>query len=123
MFDLLITGGQIIDGTGNVGFYGAVAVEGETVRILGGDVSAVEAARVIDAPAHIVCPAFIDFPPPSGLVILAEPRHEPKVRQGVTTEVIGIDGCSYAPFKDPEDLKRFIDLNAGLDGRPMLPAP
>ncbi|MDQ6674168.1 MAG: amidohydrolase family protein, partial [Chloroflexota bacterium] len=46
-----------------------------------------------------------------------------KVRQGVTTEVIGIDGCSYAPFKDPEDLKRFVDLNAGLDGRPMLPAP
>src|ERR1700716_2524486 len=121
MFDLLITGGQIIDGTGNVGFYGAVAVEGETVRILRGDVSAVEAARVIDATDHVVCPGFIDFHAHSGLVILAEPRHEPKVRQGVTTEVIGIDGCSYAPFKDPEDLRRFIDLNSGLDGRPALP--
>src|SRR5438105_3602996 len=41
MFDLLISGGQIIDGTGSVGFYGAVAVEGETVHILRGDVSTV----------------------------------------------------------------------------------
>ncbi len=123
MFDLLITGGQIVDGTGNVGFYGAVGVDGETVRILRGDVSSVQAARVIDATDHVVCPGFIDFHAHSGLVILAEPRHEPKVRQGVTTEVIGIDGCSYAPFKDPEDLHRFVDLNSGLDGRPPLPAP
>jgi N-acyl-D-amino-acid deacylase len=123
VFDLLIKGGQILDGTGNVGFYGAVAVEDETVRILRGDVSTVEAARTIDATGHVVCPGFIDFHAHSGLVILAEPRHEPKVRQGVTTEVIGIDGCSYAPFKDPDDLQRFVDLNSGLDGRPPLPTP
>jgi N-acyl-D-amino-acid deacylase len=124
MLDLLITGGQIIDGTGNVGFYGSVGVEGESVRILRGDVSSIEAGRVIDATDHVVCPGFIDFHAHSGLVILAEPRHEPKVRQGVTTEVIGIDGCSYAPFKSAEDLQRFIDLNAGLDGRPdSLPPP
>lgn len=121
MFDVLIKGGQIIDGTGNVGFYGAVGIADERVRILRGDLSSVEAARTIDATGRIVCPGFIDFHAHSGLVILAEPRHEPKVRQGVTTEVIGIDGCSYAPFHDPEDLQRFIDLNSGLDGRPDLP--
>jgi N-acyl-D-amino-acid deacylase len=120
MLDLLITGGQIIDGTGNVGFYGAVGIEGETVRILRGDVSEMQAARTIDVSGQVVCPGFIDFHAHSSLMILAEPRHEPKVRQGVTTEVIGIDGCSYAPFRDPEDLKRFIDLNSGLDGRPEL---
>ena len=49
MLDLLITNGLIVDGTGNPGFYGAVGVEGETVRILRGDVSLVEAGRVIDA--------------------------------------------------------------------------
>ncbi|MBV8718568.1 MAG: D-aminoacylase [Chloroflexi bacterium] len=118
--DLLIHGGMVIDGTGSPGFYAAVAVEGETLRILRGDVSHVEATRRIDATGHVVCPGFIDFHAHSGLMILAEPRHEPKVRQGVTTEVIGIDGCSYAPFHDPEDLQRFIDLNSGLDGRPDL---
>ena len=53
-------------------------------------------------------------------MILAEPRHEPKVRQGVTTEVIGVDGNSYAPFRSREDLLAFARLNAGLDGLPEI---
>jgi N-acyl-D-amino-acid deacylase len=121
VLDLLIAGGQIIDGSGNVGFPGAVGVEGDTVRILRGDVSGISAGRVIDAIGRVVCPGFIDFHAHSGLVMLAEPRHEPKVHQGVTTEVIGVDGNSYAPFRDDADLGRFIRLNAGLDGDPPLP--
>lgn len=97
MLDLLIRDGLIIDGTGNPGFYSAVGVEGERIRILRGDLSGVQAGRVIDAKGLIVCPGFIDMHAHSGLVMLAEPHHEPKVRQGVTTELIGIDGCSYAP--------------------------
>jgi N-acyl-D-amino-acid deacylase len=120
MFDLLIHGGHIIDGTGNVGFSGALGIQGETVRVLRGDVSQVEAARSIDASGQVVCPGFIDFHAHSGLMILAQPHHDPKVRQGVTTEVIGVDGCSYAPFRSQADLQRFIDLNSGLDGRPEL---
>jgi N-acyl-D-amino-acid deacylase len=118
--DLLIRGGLVVDGTGSPGFYAAIGVEGESVRILRGDVSAIKAQRIIDASGHVVCPGFIDFHAHSGLMILSEPRHEPKVRQGVTTEVIGIDGCSYAPFHSHEDLQKFIDLNSGLDGRPEL---
>ena len=53
-------------------------------------------------------------------MILADPRHEPKVRQGVTTEVIGVDGNSYAPFEEPADLSDFVRLNGGLDGRPDI---
>ncbi len=121
MLDLLIRDGLIIDGTGNPGFYGAVGVEGERVRILRGDLSAVEAARVIDARGRVVCPGFIDMHAHSGLVMLAEPRHEPKVRQGVTTELIGIDGNSYAPFTSEEDFQRFVAINSGLDGNPRLP--
>jgi N-acyl-D-amino-acid deacylase len=56
----------------------------------------------------------------SGLVLLAEPAHDPKVRQGVTTEVIGVDGNSYAPFRSPADLRDFVRMNAGLDGDPDL---
>ena len=121
MLDLLIRGGLIIDGTGNPGFYGAVAVENERVAILRGDLAGVEAARVIDATGRIVCPGFIDMHAHSGLVILAEPLHEPKVRQGITTELIGIDGCSYAPFTSHDDFLQFVELNSGLDGNPPLP--
>src|SRR6266487_6609604 len=100
MLDLLIKGGLIVDGTGNESFYGAVGVDGEAVRVFRGDLSSVEASRTIDATDHVVCPGFIDFHSHGGLVILAEPKHEPKVRQGVTTEVIGVDGNSYAPFRN-----------------------
>jgi N-acyl-D-amino-acid deacylase len=121
VLDLLIKNGMIIDGTGCAGYYGAVGVDGEVVRVLRGDVSEVEARRVIDATGQVVCPGFIDFHAHSGLVMLAEPRHEPKVRQGITTEVIGVDGNSYAPFKNSHDFDRFKELNSGLDGNPPLP--
>ena len=121
MLDLLIKGGLVIDGTGNPGFFAAVGVEGDRVRVLRGDVAGVEARRTLDATGKVVCPGFIDVHAHSGLVVLAEPRHEPKVRQGVTTELIGVDGNSYAPFRTHEDLLRFVELNSGLDGNPPLP--
>jgi N-acyl-D-amino-acid deacylase len=121
MFDVLIVGGQIIDGSGNVGFPGSLGISGERVTVLRGDISTVEAARRVDATGRVVCPGFIDFHAHSGLVILAEPHHTPKVHQGITTEVIGVDGNSYAPFRHDEDRRRFIELNSGLDGNPPLP--
>ena len=120
VFDVLITGGQVIDGSGNVSFLAAVGISGDTVSVLRGNVSNVEAERVINATNRVVCPGFIDFHAHSGLVILDQPRHEPKVHQGVTTEVIGVDGNSYAPFRNQDDLERFIKLNSGLDGDPPL---
>ena len=121
MLDLLIKSGLVIDGTGSPGYYGAVGVEGDAVRIFRGDLSSVEAARTIDATDHVVCPGFIDMHTHSGLVILSEQRHEPKVRQGITTELIGVDGNSYAPFRSHDDFLRFVELNSGLDGNPSLP--
>ena len=119
--DLLITGGLVIDGSGNPGFYGAVGVEGERVRVLRGDVSGVQAPRVLDASGKVVCPGFIDVHAHSGLMILTDPAHEAKVHQGVTTELVGVDGNSYAPFRSRDDLLRFVRLNSGLDGAPDLP--
>ena len=118
-----IRGGLVIDGTGNPGFYGAVGVEDERVRILRGDLAGVEAARVIDATGRVVCPGFIDMHAHSGLVILAEPQHEPKVRQGITTELIGIDGNSYAPFHSHDDLLRFVADELRARRLPAAPAP
>ena len=121
MLDLLIQNGLIIDGTGNPGYYGSIGVEDGTVRVFRGAVRDAEAARTIDATGMVVCPGFIDMHAHSGLVLLSEPEHEPKVRQGVTTELIGVDGNSYAPFKSQEDFRKFVEINSGLDGNPPLP--
>ena len=115
MLSLLIRDGMIVDGTGNPGFYGAVGVEGDRVHILRGNVDDVEASRILNAAGHVVSPGFIDVHSHGGLTILKDPRHEPKVRQGITTELIGIDGNSVAPFKTQEDLHRFIELDSGLN--------
>jgi N-acyl-D-amino-acid deacylase len=116
--DILIAGGTLVDGTGARATPGAVAVEDGRLRLYDADAELPEALRTIDAHGLVVAPGFIDLHSHGGLVILADPRHEPKVRQGVTTEVIGVDGNGYVPFHRREDLLAFADLNAGLDGRP-----
>jgi N-acyl-D-amino-acid deacylase len=122
MLDLLIGGGLIIDGSGSPGFAGAVMVQGGRIAIGRGDVSHLEAARTIDATGHVVCPGFIDLHSHAGLTIQGSPHHDPKVRQGVTTELVGIDGISHAPFKSQEELHRYIWLDSGLNGYPPMPA-
>ncbi|MDO8485607.1 MAG: D-aminoacylase [Candidatus Limnocylindrales bacterium] len=119
--DLLITGGTVVDGTGAPGRPGTVAVVDGRIRLL--DAAApppAHAARTIDATGRVVAPGFIDLHSHGGLVILADPRHEPKVRQGVTTEVVGVDGNGFAPFLRREDLEAFVNLDSGLDGRPAI---
>ena len=49
MFDILIRNGKIVDGMGNPWFQGAVAIEGDCVKILTGNTSAIQAVRMIDA--------------------------------------------------------------------------
>jgi N-acyl-D-amino-acid deacylase len=120
MTDLLIRGGTLVDGTGVPGRPGTLAVADQRLRILAPDADE-PAARVIDATGLIVAPGFIDLHSHSGLWLLHDGSHEPKIRQGVTTEVIGVDGLSYAPFTDPADLEALVRMNAGLDARPEIP--
>ena len=122
MLDLLITNGLVIDGTASPGFYAAVGVQGDTVSIHRGDAADLEASRTIDATGYVVCPGFIDLHSHAGLTMLGAPHHDPKVRQGVTTELVGIDGISHAPFKTQDELHRYIWLDSGLNGYPPMPA-
>ena len=122
MLDLIIKNGMVIDGSGSPGFFAAVLVENERVTLHRGDASNLEARREIDATGHVVCPGFVDLHSHAGLTILGEPHHDPKVRQGVTTELVGIDGISHAPFKTQDELHRYIWLDSGLNGYPPMPA-
>ena len=91
MLDLLITNALVIDGTASPGFHTAVGISGDTLSLHRGDVSGLEAGLVIDAAGRVACPGFIDLHSHAGLTMLGAPRHDPKVRQGVTTELVGID--------------------------------
>lgn len=118
--DLLISGGSVVDGSGSSARPGTVASLDGRLHLGDAKWRPARAGRSIDATGMVVSPGFIDLHSHGGLVILADPRHEPKVRQGVTTEVIGVDGNGYAPFRDHDDLAAFVELNAGLDGRPEI---
>ena len=118
--ELLITGGSIIDGSGAPARPGTVASVDGRLHLDDPEWRPAHAARTVDAAGMVVAPGFIDLHSHGGLLILADPRHEPKVRQGVTTEVIGVDGNGYAPFGNHDDLAAFVDLNSGLDGRPEI---
>jgi N-acyl-D-amino-acid deacylase len=130
--DLRIVDGEVVDGTGRPRFRAEVVVRdgriaaiepagsGASTGGMGGGAAGHPDARTIEAAGLVVAPGFIDLHSHSGLWILHEPLHEPKVRQGVTTEVVGVDGLSYAPFPNPHDLEAMVVMNAGLDGRPAI---
>jgi len=118
MFDILIINGRIVDGSGNPWYYGDVGVSGGKIAAIGKLDPAV-AAKVIDAEGQVVCPGFIDVHVHSDVMLLAEPRHEPKVRQGVTTELLGQDGLSYAPLS-PRNLQMMRRYLSGLNGDPDI---
>ncbi len=120
-FDLIVENGTVVDGSGAAGFAAAVGIrDGRLTLVFGETEETTPATRRIDAAGLTVSPGFIDLHSHSGLMIFADPLHEPKVRQGVTTEVIGVDGLSYAPIPDPNDLEALAHMNAGLDGRPEI---
>ncbi|MFI7003062.1 amidohydrolase family protein [Nocardia sp. NPDC050175] len=101
MTDLLFRDIDIIDGTGSPRFRGDVLVERGRIARIAEPGSIEGAERVIDAgPGAVLCPGFIDMHAHSDLHLLTEPGHFPKISQGITTELIGQDGLSYAPIDD-----------------------
>src|SRR5579871_3853472 len=96
-YDLLIRNGKIVDGTGNPWFRGDVAVlNGKIVAV--GRVPPGSAKREIDATGLVVAPGFIDMHSHSDYLLLEDGNAQSKVRQGVTTEVLG-EGSSAGPQK------------------------
>jgi N-acyl-D-amino-acid deacylase len=96
MFDLLFTGARVVDGSGAPSFQTDVAIEGDRIAAVGA-LSQAEARKRLDVSGKVVCPGFIDAHVHGDLAVLADPLHEPAVRQGVTTYILGQDGVAMAP--------------------------
>lgn len=110
---ILIKNGYVIDGTGADGFQADILLKDEKIEKIGNITE--EADQVIDAAGFTVCPGFIDTHSHSDLEVLLHPELLPKLKQGITTEVLGQDGISMAPL--PVEYSSPWRKNlAGLDG-------
>jgi N-acyl-D-amino-acid deacylase len=96
-YDVLIRNGRVVDGTGNPWFYADVAVEKDRIVAVGKGLAGTS-RREIDAKGLVVAPGFIDMHSHSDFLLLEDGNAESKVRQGVTTEVLG-EGGSAGPYQ------------------------
>ncbi|MEO1973052.1 MAG: amidohydrolase family protein, partial [Pirellulaceae bacterium] len=96
-YDLLIRHGRIVDGTGNPWFYADVAIRDDRIVAIG-KLDDAEAVRTIDAKGLVVAPGFIDMHSHSDFLLLEDGKAQSKIRQGVTTEVLG-EGNSAGPYQ------------------------
>jgi N-acyl-D-amino-acid deacylase len=115
-YDLIAKGGWVIDGTGGPPFRADVAVLNSMIFEVGhlGDSTA---SKVLDASGLYIVPGFIDAHVHGDAMLLADPIHLPALRQGVTTYIIGQDGCSFAPGSRStiDYMRRYT---AGFNGNP-----
>ncbi|MHB1500683.1 MAG: N-acyl-D-amino-acid deacylase family protein [Candidatus Dormibacteria bacterium] len=119
---LMVRGATVLDGSGDDGAEADVLVEGGVVSAIGPGLSAVPGSEVMDAEGLTLAPGFIDMHSHSDLYTLVPSDSgmrlgdDPKLLQGVTTQVFGQDGISMAPVGHG-DVAAFADFVAGLDGR------
>ena len=111
MEDIIIRGGTVIDGTGKAGFQADVAVKDGRITAIG-DLSGLQAQKILDASGLVVAPGFIDAHSHSDTSFLRDSSGASRIYQGVTTEVSG--QCGYSPFPAlPERMKK---TTSELDG-------
>ncbi|MDA0677371.1 MAG: amidohydrolase family protein, partial [Chloroflexi bacterium] len=115
-FDLLITGGTVVDGTGAPGKRADVGITGKRVEKTG-DLRDATAKRVIDATGLAVTPGFIDVHSHSDGALLVDGQHANGIRQGVTTEIIAPDGLTLAPLST-ENYRMYRWYLSGILGLP-----
>ena len=116
MFDLLIKNGIVIDGSGQTRIQADIGIIGEKITFIG-DSTGKDSSEVINAKGLIVSPGFIDAHAHHDGVLLNNPQHASSLRQGVTTEILGQDGLSYAPLSS-ENYKIQRKYLSGILGMP-----
>src|SRR5262249_11705206 len=93
-YDVLIRGGKVVDGTGNPWFEGDVAIRGDRIAALGRLGEDVPARRGIDARGLVVAPGVVDMHSDSDMLLVRDGDAQSKVRDGVTTEILGEDSSA-----------------------------
>jgi N-acyl-D-amino-acid deacylase len=114
--DVLLTNARVVDGTGAPWFRGSVGVAGGRIDHVGPETEPAVAADVVrDLDGLVVAPGFVDAHSHSDLALFSDPALEPKVRQGITTEVVGQDGLSMAPLAREKGLEwqRYLSAIVG----------
>jgi N-acyl-D-amino-acid deacylase len=114
MFDIVLMGGRVVDGTGTPWFRADVGMRGDRIAAVGA-LGRAEARRRLDAAGSVVAPGFVDTHVHADLTLLADPLHEPAIRQGVTTYLLGQDGVAMAPAS-PATLAYMRRYTAGFSG-------
>jgi N-acyl-D-amino-acid deacylase len=115
IFDLIISGGDIVDGSNKSAFKSDIAIKGDRIITIG-DLAAAEAIERIDATGLTVTPGFIDIHTHSDFTLLINGAAESQVHQGVTFEVIGQCGTSCAPLGNSASSKPSVPgYLSGLD--------
>jgi N-acyl-D-amino-acid deacylase len=97
-FDLVITNGHIMDGTGSPWYSGDVGIRAGKIAAIG-NLSRAPRERTIDAGGKVVAPGFIDMLGQSEMTLLVDPRLPSKIYQGITSEITG-EGNSIAPLNE-----------------------
>lgn len=116
-FDIVLRNGWIIDGLGTPARLGSVAVNGDRIaRVSDGPLAG---KHTIDASGLVIAPGFVDMHVHSDLAVFTDELRESQVRQGVTTEVIGQDGLSYAPATE-STLEVMRHILESWNGNPEL---
>lgn len=98
LFDILIVGGQVVDGSGNAWFRGDIGIQGDSIAFIGPPGGA-RGKLTLDAAGMIVAPGFVDTHSHARRGIFEVPAAENQIRQGVTTVIEGPDGSSPLPLK------------------------
>ncbi|HSE94591.1 MAG TPA: D-aminoacylase [Methylomirabilota bacterium] len=119
MFDLVLAGGRVVDGTGSPWFRADVGVRGDRIAAVGA-LGRAEARQRVDVGGRVVAPGFVDMHVHADLALLADPYHEAAIRQGVTTYLLGQDGVAMAPAS-AATLAYMRRYTAGFSGRHDLP--
>jgi N-acyl-D-amino-acid deacylase len=118
MVDLLIRNGMVVDGSGSSAFVTDIAVKDGMIKRIEPSLK-VECKKELDASGKVVCPGFIDIHSHTDATILINSKAESKIRQGVTTEIVGNCGSSAAPLTDAflTEIRDHLTINSNYGNR------